>query len=229
AMLCNNEIPEFKPRSDDSPEDAAANRRDGEEYLSMVKEAAGDASIIAEDLGLVPDYVRPSLAGLEIAGMKIPQWEFTDGSVTPGCEYPPLSFAAYATHDHAPMKAQWDDNVALLKSAEPQSPDWWEAHNFFKPLCDYAGLEFDPANPPEYTDDVRESLLKAIFESRSKDVAILISDLFGLEERINVPGVMDGTNWAWRLDMTVQELEENPHWAYLTRRISRLLKDSGRA
>ncbi len=228
AKRCDGNRPGFKPRSDDSYEDAQANRHQGEVYLKMLQEAADGAEVIAEDLGMVPNYVRPSLAELKLAGMKIPQWEFSNGGVTPGSEYPHISFATYATHDHAPLKAQWEEKRAQMESAAYESPEWWEAHNFLKALSDYSGMEFDPAHPREFNDEVRETLLKALFASNSRDVGVMISDVFGMTERINVPGIMDGVNWAWRLDMTVEELRKNPHWSYISRRVRKLLRDAGR-
>ena len=53
--------PHFVPRDDDTPENSEANRREGEEYLRVVLEEAGAARVVGEDLGVVPDYVRPSL------------------------------------------------------------------------------------------------------------------------------------------------------------------------
>src|SRR5205823_5044629 len=56
--------PHFHPRDDLSPDNCQANRREGEEYLRAVLEESGDARVIGEDLGTVPDYVRPSLRSL---------------------------------------------------------------------------------------------------------------------------------------------------------------------
>ena len=67
--------PHFVPRDDDTPENREANKREGEEYLRVVLEEAGTARVVGEDLGVVPDYVRPNLRSLGIAGFKIPQWE----------------------------------------------------------------------------------------------------------------------------------------------------------
>ena len=68
-------------------ENCEANRREGEEYLRVVLEESGATRVVGEDLGTVPDYVRPSLRSLGIAGFKIPQWEFLHGRSTPGSEY----------------------------------------------------------------------------------------------------------------------------------------------
>ena len=79
--------PHFAPRDDSTWENCEANRREGEEYLRVVLEESAAARVVGEDLGTVPDYVRPNLRSLGIAGFKIPQWEVYHGRVTPGREY----------------------------------------------------------------------------------------------------------------------------------------------
>ena len=101
--------PHFVPRDDETPENSEANKREGEEYLRVVLDEAGATRVIGEDLGLVPDYVRPNLRALGIAGFKIPQWEVRGEQVTPGNEYERLSVATYTTHDHKPIRALWED------------------------------------------------------------------------------------------------------------------------
>src|SRR5881227_1109600 len=101
--------PHFVPRDDETPERREANKREGEEYLRVIMDEAGAARVAGEDLGVVPDYVRPSLRSLGIAGFKIPQWEMRDGMVIPRDTYDRLSVATYATHDHEPIRALWNE------------------------------------------------------------------------------------------------------------------------
>src|ERR1700745_2691334 len=98
--------PHFVPRDDSTPENCEANKREGEAYLHVVLEEAGGMRVSGEDLGVVPEYVRPSLRSLGIAGFKIPQWEsYPDGRTIPGSDYQRVSVATYATHDHKPVRA----------------------------------------------------------------------------------------------------------------------------
>ncbi|HZR78812.1 MAG TPA: 4-alpha-glucanotransferase, partial [Chthoniobacterales bacterium] len=101
--------PHFHPRDDSSAGNRDANRGEGEHYLRAILEESGNCRVIGEDLGTVPEYVRPSLRSLGIAGFKIPQWEYYHGRVVPGSEYDRLSVATYATHDHPPVRALWED------------------------------------------------------------------------------------------------------------------------
>ncbi|MCB1088677.1 MAG: 4-alpha-glucanotransferase, partial [Verrucomicrobiae bacterium] len=167
AERCEGSHPGFKPRPDDTDENKAANRADGERYFRMIQEAAAGAVIIAEDLGLVPDYVRPSLDSLEIAGMKVPQWEFENGEVVPPERYPELAFATYATHDHFPMRAQWEQQRQIsLDESKRESHEQWEAGQFLDSLSRFAGISTDDG-PPAYSDEVREKLLEALFATPS--------------------------------------------------------------
>src|SRR5437667_5257870 len=113
--------PHFVPRDDDTAENCEANKRDGEEYLRVALEEASATRVIGEDLGAVPNYVRPNLRLLGIAGFKIPQWEVRDGQVTPGGKYERLSVATYATHDHKPIRALWEEAFERPTTTSEQS------------------------------------------------------------------------------------------------------------
>src|SRR6266404_5686189 len=105
----SGDSPHFVPRDDETPENREANKREGEEYLRVIMDEAGAARVAGEDLGVVPDYVRPSLQSLGIAGFKIPQWEMRDGMIIPRDTYDRVSVATYATHDHEPIRALWEN------------------------------------------------------------------------------------------------------------------------
>ncbi|MEX2579660.1 MAG: 4-alpha-glucanotransferase [Verrucomicrobiales bacterium] len=229
AARCGGRLPGFRPRADHSEESRNANRRDGEKYLRMVQEAAGEAEVIAEDLGTVPEYVQPSLSELGIPGMKVPQWEFTDGHVTSGLHYPAVSFAAYATHDHFPMRAQWEQNLKQKEEAEDDSPEWWEARNFLATLCAFAGIEAAGDEFPDYTPEVFEALLRELCLSNSDRVAFLITDLLFETDRINIPGVMEGSNWSYRLPASAKELAVGKEYGDLRGMLKKVLKETGRS
>ena len=83
----------WAPRPDDTDEHKAANRADGDRRLRMVIEAADGGEVVAEDLGWVPDYVRPHLVSLDIAGFRIPHW---DASTARSC---PAAVPRMQLHD----------------------------------------------------------------------------------------------------------------------------------
>jgi len=43
------------------------------------------------------------------------------------------------------------------------------------------------------------AMLAELFISRAENVSIFFADLFGYEERFNVPGLVDPANWSLRL------------------------------
>ena len=69
--------------------------------------------IIAEDLGTVPDFVRESLARLEVPGYKVFRWErkwHDDGQpFRDPVEYPAVAVATSGTHDTEPMAIWWEN------------------------------------------------------------------------------------------------------------------------
>lgn len=223
--------PGFQPRDDDNIENIAANREAGMRYLRMIQKAAGDSVVIAEDLGLVPDYVRPALEEMGIAGMKVPQLEVQDQSnnLVFGADYPEISFATYATHDHPPMKVQWENNRRIIAMEQEGTGDYWAAWRFLHGLANFAGIDWgEEKGGPVYDDDLRESLLKALVESGSRYAGIMIADLLGLEDRINKPGEANDQNWTWRLPYTADELINKHKLAKIGKGMKKLLNESKR-
>ena len=105
--LTGGELPRFMDRDDSNEENREYNRRHGEKLFKMMLEEIGPHRLIAEDLGEVSPYVRPTLQQLEIPGFKIPAWERNWDRLIPGKDYQRLSLATFATHDHPPVKSHW--------------------------------------------------------------------------------------------------------------------------
>jgi 4-alpha-glucanotransferase len=221
--LTGGDLPRFTPRDDTTSENREANRRDGEEYLRALMEEAGEYRLIAEDLGVVPDYVRPSLASLGIAGFKIPQWERQPGGqLIPAEDYPRLSIATYATHDHLPLAALWEElRVAAERDASGHAR--WELDQF----CDFAG--FGITGPKPITPAIHEALLGGLFQSNSWLAIVMITDVFGDTTRFNVPGAVADSNWSERVSSTVDQWRKDEPRVAKLRRIADLIEASGRA
>ena len=226
-------LPGFLPRGDDTPEDRAANRAGGEALLRMVLEEVGEHCLVGEDLGVVPDYVRPSLASLGIAGFKIPVWETgPDGRLTPGEDYDRLSLATYATHDHDPLRTLWEKWLETLAKENPGDEESVReashVRDQMQKLLDYAGTGLAAGMVP-YDDPLREALLRTLFRSNSWIAVVMITDLWGTSERFNVPGAVADSNWTRRLDLPVAAWDGVPHMALKMERIARMIRESGRA
>ncbi|PZR72566.1 MAG: 4-alpha-glucanotransferase [Chthoniobacterales bacterium] len=212
--------PQFYPRDDSTWENCEANRREGEDYLRVVLEESGDTRVVGEDLGTVPDYVRPSLHSLGIAGFKIPQWEVKFGRVTPGSEYERLSVATYATHDHKPIRA-------LSEEAEREAtPEQEQARDALWKIAQFAGIE--PRDGLDFMTDFYPAIMHALFQSNAWMAIVMITDLLGRKDRFNVPGTAANSNWSRRMQKTVKGLEASPTIRKRMRLIRELLEKTGR-
>jgi 4-alpha-glucanotransferase len=214
--------PHFVPRDDDAPEHREANKREGEEYLRAILEEAGASRVAGEDLGVVPDYVRPSLQSLGIAGFKIPQWEIRDGMIIPSERYERLSVATYATHDHQPLRALWEDALERASSETGQ-----QARATLEKIALFAGL--DPKSKPlDYEKDFYPAVMDALFRGNSWIAVVMITDLLARKYRFNVPGTKANLNWARRIQRSIEKLRSSRKERKRMQLIHALLEKTGR-
>jgi len=195
--------PHFIPRDDDTPENREANKRDGEQYLRVVLEEAGAARVAGEDLGVVPEYVRPNLQSLGIAGFKIPQWEIRDGMIIPGEMYQRLSVATYATHDHEPIRALWDNAIE-----HPTSEEGQQARATLEKIALFAGWN-SKIDPPDYEKDFYPAVMDALFRCNAWIAIVMITDLLARKYRFNVPGTRANFNWTRRIQRSIAILRSS--------------------
>ena len=213
--------PHFSPRDDQGWENCAANQLEGEEYLRVVLEESGATRVVGEDLGTVPDYVRPSLRSLGIAGFKIPQWEnYPDQRCIPGSAYEPLSVATFATHDHQPVRALWE------RAFEKQTEHSDQARHDLAKIAEFAG--FMPDSSMDYLRDFYPVIFSALFRSASWIAIVMITDLLGRKDRFNIPGTATDANWTRRLHTTVSKLGRGKSLRRQLHLIRDLLMQSGR-
>jgi 4-alpha-glucanotransferase len=210
-------LPRFWPGDDNIPDQRTVNHQQGEELLHVVLEAAGETSVVAEDLGMVPDYVRPSLTQMGIPGFKIPIFERNqDGSYKNSNEYIPLSVVTFATHDHEPMAALWKRWQTAQEGVSEK-----------RHLLQWIG--WDPEKQPqEFTPELHAAICKKILQSSSQFAVFMITDLFAETQRFNVPGPMSDSNWTERLPISVAEFSRNPEIVSVMKSIDRLIPESGR-
>ena len=185
---------EFYPRTE------AAQREQGETFFTMLKREAGEDTLIGEDLGTVPPWVRTSLTALGILGLKVFRWEKKDWR-TPRerfiqpAQYPELSVAVTGTHDTETV-AQWWREAAAAERAQLA-----KAMNFAKTV-DLKAPDLDTA--------LLDAILQPLYAAPSRLVMAPVQDLFGWEERINLPGSIDDGNWTYRLPQTIERLAADP-------------------
>ena len=214
--------PQFYPRDDSTRESCEMNRREGEDYLRVVLEEARQTRVVGEDLGTVPDYVRPSLRSLGIAGFKIPQWEnYPDGRTIPGSEYQRVSVATYATHDHKPVRALWEDAL------ENTTAETEQARGDLGKIAAFAHIPA-PNEESDYDRAFYGPIMEALFHCESWIALVMITDLLARKDRFNVPGTAASSNWSRRMAKTVADLKKSRGVRQRMSLIRELLSKTGR-
>jgi 4-alpha-glucanotransferase len=139
---------------------------------------------VAEDLGVITQEVEDLRLRYALPGMAVMQFGFSGGA-----DHPYLS----ANHP--------EDRVAYIGTHDnPTLSGWWQA--------------LDPATKARActllgcgVDEVRGSMLRALWSSKALVSVVTAQDLLGLgpQARMNVPGVKRG-NWSWRMDKEKRDL-----------------------
>lgn len=181
------------------PPDEAAQRAQGEEIIRVIKDEAGPLEIFAEDLGVVPPFVRESLKSLLVPGYKVMRWErewnIAGQPFIAPATYSELSVATTGTHDTDAMAEWWhdasaDDRTQFITSMKLEG------------ALDPRRKTLDP--------QAIDAILGALYAAPSRLTIAPLQDLFGWEERINTPGTVDASNWRWRLPFALDRMRENP-------------------
>lgn len=229
AARCGGRRPGFRPRPDWTAEDRRANLMQGDYLLRQLLKAVPGQLVVGEDLGCVPDYVRPDLSRLRIAGFKIPHWEIdASGHIVSGKTYNPCSFATYATHDFPPICNDWNEwysHVAAGREAlQYVALSGRELHDKLRVakdcsrvlgwLGEYAGLSLEESLVP-WGQKIKNALFTALFQCRSAYAALMWTELFDVPERLNTPGTVGGTNWRPRMPFTAAQAATMPQSAWL--------------
>jgi len=218
-------LPGFKQFPDDTPEHQAANQAQGEEILRVVLEGSGETTVVAEDLGCVPEYVPPTLEKLGTPGFRIPMlFREADGSYSDPRKYPRLSLAQPATHDHTPLALLWQECWANIDAGQDGEHNRLELQR----LMAFGGLNSGEEPPREFDDRVHEAFMRAVMESNSWLAVFQVQDVFAQTARFNVPGSTSTSNWSARLSQTVKQLDADPKLLAKTKMLSRLAQAAGR-
>jgi 4-alpha-glucanotransferase len=199
----------------------------GEQVLRAMQGAAaaelGSAArtsltIVAEDLGVVPPYVRRSLLALGIPGTKVMRWEKVwegpeTGAFLDPAGYPELSLCTTGTHDTSTLAAWYEEMDDAERAALFQLPA-------LRPAAGLAG--------PKLTPEAHGAILGAVFGAASALCVLPIQDLLGARDRINVPSTVGPENWVYRLPLTVDQMRGDPTVRAQAAQARRLCEQHGR-
>ena len=198
----------FRPHAGGAPQFTPAEQPAqialGERVLGVLREPG--AEIIAEDLGVVPDFVRDSLVRLCVPGYKVFRWErdweaehqpFKDP-----LEYPATAVATSGTHDTEPMIVWWESAPREEREAALAIP------SVRSRLTDEdisRALE-----SPGLPHAIHEALIETLYASGADILILPIQDIFGWRDRINQPATVGDSNWTWRLPWPTDRLPTEP-------------------
>jgi len=127
------------------------------------------------------------------------QWNEPGMPFIDPAEYPRLSVATTGTHDTDTLAEWWQSAdeperraaLAVARIPEPESKPAPSPDDAFEPV-------------------VRDALLETLYASGSDLLILPIQDVFGWTDRINVPALIDDTNWTWRLPWPIDEFDAQP-------------------
>jgi len=201
---------EKTPRGRFLPPDESAQQRLGERIFRLFSEGSG---IVAEDLGVVPPFVRKTLAELQIPGYRVLRWEKDERVYRNPHAFPGVSVVTTGTHDTETMR------------------EWWEAlGDAERAAAAAAWPEFEGLRPPpgQFTPEIHTRLMATAEHAASRLCVLPWQDVLGGTERINLPGSVGVANWTYRISAPVEELEGRDEVREAASRLRTLTHDAGR-
>ncbi|HET9157856.1 MAG TPA: 4-alpha-glucanotransferase, partial [Myxococcaceae bacterium] len=166
-----------------------------------------------EDLGVIPPFVRKTLAELQIPGYRVLRWEKDDRVYRNPHDFPEVSVVTTGTHDTETVS------------------EWWEAlDDGERAAAAQAWPEFEGLRPPPatFTPDVHQRVLSTAERAASQVCVLPWQDVLGETERINLPGSFGDANWAYRIAAPVEELEGRQEMREAAARLRALTQAAGR-
>lgn len=167
------------------------------------------AWVVGEDMGTVPEYVRPMMQDINMLGYRaacrVPVSMFTVNT-----------FGATGTHDHATI-------AGILRGTDPRdmervgkSVDWDAERERQRTLAREAGLPEDGPYTDEQVEQAIVARARTVAESSSRVVVFNLEDAAAVQERPNMPGTTtQWPNWSLALPRPADEVIDGP----LARRI----------
>jgi 4-alpha-glucanotransferase len=156
---------------------------------------AGDLS--CEVLSTMPCPLEAVLARYQLGRWRVTQKakldDPTDVYRTENVE--PQDWVMLGNHDTAPI-------FTVVRTWSPAQRDAWARH-----LA--ARLALARPERLEAPGFLATAMLAELFVSRAENVSIFFADLFGYEERFNVPGLVDPVNWSLRLPAAFEDLHRD--------------------
>lgn len=177
---------------------------------------SSDMLVCGEDLGMIPDCVKPVMEELGILSLEIQRMPKTFTEFVDLQTIPYTSVCATSTHDISTIRGWWQED---RDSTQRYYNNW---------------LKMQGEAPEKASIDICQKVIMQHFESPAMCVMVPIQDYFALEskfrvenpeqERINVPA-NPRNYWKYRMHVNIEVLQKSTH---LNELIANMLNSSGR-
>lgn len=176
---------------------------------------SSDMTACAEDLGAVPSFMPDVLKKLNILGLRVIRWtrnwQKDKSPYTRFESYPELCVATTSVHDSSTLRQWWTDEKESVKSFL-KLWDTDDDNPLFDNTAPFTGSE-------EFSPKIAQFCLESAAFNSAAWYVIPLQDLLFLDknyyledmeqERINVPGTVNGFNWTYRMPVSIEKLCEN--------------------
>jgi 4-alpha-glucanotransferase len=182
----------------------------GERMFGLLGKSAG---IIAEDLGVIPPFVRETLDRLGVPGYRVMRWERGPQGYRNPHQYPRSSLVTTGTHDTDTLRQWWEGASDAERAGVAQV--YPELHGL-RPV------------PRAFTPQIHEALLAAAENAQSELCVLPWQDVLGTSDRINLPGSVGDANWSYRMERPVEDISNEGTTRAAAERLGRLTLAAGR-
>lgn len=183
--------------------------------------------VIGEDLGTVPDALRPRLAELGVLTYRPFFFERSEeGAFKPPPDYPRQALVAVSTHDLPTLRGFWkgldlDTRAALglfpteaMKEGSVAGRSQDRARLLMALQRENllpADASIHPVSVPDITPELSIAVHRYLARTPSQVMVVQQEDVFGVAEQPNLPGSNEGhPNWRRRLPVPLEDWREEP-------------------
>lgn len=186
--------------------------------LALESQRAG-AVVIGEDLGTVPEGVRPALSRVEVHSTRVLYFERTSGGgFRAPSVYPRKCFATANTHDLIPLAGYWQGRDHALRARQGGTVDAavaaTRAADKRRLLARLRAekLWSGRCGDPEWSPALAGAVHDLLYRSPARLVAVSLDDLAGEVEPVNLPGAGADLypSWKRRMERPFEELRRDP-------------------
>lgn len=183
--------------------------RDAMLAVTRIEAQRADCTVIGEDLGVVPDGLRSSLAGSNVLGCCVAIFEQEDGVFRDSSTYPQATIASFSTHD-LPTWTGWRAGADLVAWAEIgtinqdklEEAETRRAHE----IDAFDACATDQTRPTNSAEALHEFLAR----SNAVLVTVQIENVLGIDEQPNLPGTIhEYPNWRQRLPIEIDTISND--------------------